>query len=93
MGNPSTQSGLQHQRVEDKKPSFMKKALLVTASVLLAMGILFYILIANTEHSTHLHFTTRERVFKNVVYYSATPLPTGVPTRSPDGNSQPPDLA
>lgn len=51
----------------------MKKGLIITASVLLAMGILFYILIANSERSTHLHFTTRGGVFKNVVYYSAKP--------------------
>ena len=48
----------------------MKKALIITASVLLAMGILFYILIANAQRLTHLHFTTRGGVFKNVVYYS-----------------------
>ena len=51
----------------------MKKGLIVTASVLLAMGILFYVLIANSERSTHLHFTTREGAFKNVVYYSDKP--------------------
>ncbi len=41
------------------------------ASVLLGMGILFYALIANSERSTHLHFTTRGGIFRNVVYYSA----------------------
>ncbi len=51
----------------------MKKALLVTACVLLAVGIMFYVLIANSNRSTHIHFTTRGGVFKNVVYYSATP--------------------
>ncbi|MEE8349181.1 MAG: hypothetical protein V3R94_06410 [Acidobacteriota bacterium] len=51
----------------------MKKAFIIAALGLLAMGILFYILIANSERSTHLHFTTRGGVFKNVVYYSATP--------------------
>jgi hypothetical protein len=49
----------------------MKKAFIITASVFLAMGILFYILIANAQRSTHLHFTTRGGAFKNVVYYSA----------------------
>ena len=51
----------------------MKKALLVTASVLLAVGIMFYVLIANSNRSTHIHFTTRGGVFKNVVYYSDKP--------------------
>ncbi len=49
----------------------MKKALLVTASVLLAVGIMFYVLITNTDRSTHIHFSTRGGVLKNVVYYSA----------------------
>ncbi len=51
----------------------MKKALLVTLCVLLAVGIMFYVLIANSNRSTHIHFTTRGGVFKNVVYYSPTP--------------------
>ncbi len=57
----------------------MKNGLIITASVLLVMGVLFYVLIANAERSTHLHFTTRGGVFKNVVYYS---------TRSPEIASQ-----
>ncbi len=51
----------------------MKKALLVTALVLLAVGIMFYMLIANSNRSTHIHFSTRGGVLKNVVYYSANP--------------------
>ncbi len=51
----------------------MKKALVVTACVLLAVGIMFYVLIANSNRSTHIHFSTRGGVFKNVVYYSAKP--------------------
>ncbi len=51
----------------------MKKGLIITASILVTMGILFYVLIAKSERSTHLHFTTREAAFKNVVYYSAKP--------------------
>ena len=54
----------------------MKKALIITASVLLTLGLLFYILITNSERSTHLHFTTRGGVFKNTVYYSAQPPET-----------------
>ncbi len=54
----------------------MKKALLVTASVLLAVGIMFYVLIANSDRSTHIHFSTRGGVLKNVVYYSANPPET-----------------
>jgi hypothetical protein len=57
----------------------MKKALLVTASVLLAVGIMFYVLIANSDRSTHIHFSTRGGVLKNVVYYS---------TNSPETASQ-----
>ncbi len=37
----------------------MKKALLVTASVLLAVGIMFYVLIANANRPNHIHFSTR----------------------------------
>ncbi len=51
----------------------MKKALLVTASVLLAVGIMFWVLIANSNRPTHLHFSTRGGVLKNVVYYSPNP--------------------
>ena len=54
----------------------MKKALIITASVLLTLGILFYILISNSARSTRLHFTTRGGVFKNTVYYSAKPPET-----------------
>jgi hypothetical protein len=49
----------------------MKKGLIITASIVLVIGVLFYALIANSERSTHLHFTTRGGVFENVVYYSA----------------------
>ncbi len=51
----------------------MKEGLIVTASALLTMGVLFYVLIANSERSPHLHFTTREGAFKNVGFYSAKP--------------------
>ncbi len=54
----------------------MTKALLVTASVLLAVGIMFYVLIANSTRSTHIHFSNRGGVLKNVVYYSANPPET-----------------
>ncbi len=54
----------------------MKKALLITASLLLAVGIMFYVLIANSDRSTHIHFSTRGGVLKNVVYYSANPPET-----------------
>ncbi len=51
----------------------MKKALLVTASVLLAVVIMFWVLIANSNRPTHIHFSTRGGVLKNVVYYSPNP--------------------
>lgn len=51
----------------------MKKALLVTASLLLAVGIMFWVLIANSQRSTHIHFSNRGGALKNVVYYSARP--------------------
>jgi len=54
----------------------MKKALLVTASVFLAVGIMFYVLIANSNRPNHIHFSTRGGVLKNVVYYSANPPET-----------------
>ncbi len=54
----------------------MKKALLVTASVLLAVGIMFYVLIATSNRLTHIHFSNRGGVLKNVVYYSANPPET-----------------
>ena len=76
MGNSSTESDLQGQRVENRKPSFMRKALVVTASVLLAVGIMFYVLIANSNRPNHIHFSTRGGVLKNVVYYSANPPET-----------------
>jgi len=50
----------------------MKKALLITASVILAIGVMVYVLIANSQRSSHMHFTTRGGVLKNVVYYSAS---------------------
>ncbi len=62
----------------------MKKALLVTASVLLAVGIMFYVLIANSNRPTHIHFTTRGGAFKNVVYYSTKP-PENAPQHDCDG--------
>lgn len=55
----------------------MKKALLLTGSVLLAIGIMFYVLVANSQRSTHMHFSSRAGVLKNVVYYSAKPSETG----------------
>ena len=54
----------------------MKKALLVTAAVFLAIGIMFYVLITHSSRATHMHFTTRGGVFKNVVYYSIKPSET-----------------
>ena len=51
----------------------MKTALLVMASVFLAMGIIFYVLITNSERLTHMHFSTQFGAFENVVYYTAKP--------------------
>ena len=34
----------------------MTKALLITASVLLAVGIMFYVLIANSTRATHIRY-------------------------------------
>lgn len=49
----------------------MKKVVVITVSVLLAIGIMFYLLIANSKRSTHMHFTNRSGVLENVIYYSA----------------------
>ena len=54
----------------------MKKALLIMASVLLAVGIMFYVLIANSNRPNHIPFSTRGGVLKNVVYYSTKPPET-----------------
>ena len=51
----------------------MKTALLVMASVFLAIGIMFYVLITNSERPTHMHFSTQFGGPENVVYYSAKP--------------------
>ena len=48
----------------------MKKLLIVTVVVIVAIGIMIYVLIANLQRSSHMHFTTRGSVLKNVVYYS-----------------------
>lgn len=51
----------------------MKKALGVTAAVLLAIGIMFYVLITNSERSSHMHFSTRGGVLTDIVYYTNNP--------------------
>ena len=48
----------------------MKKLLIVTVVVIVTIGIMIYVLIANLQRSSHMHFTTRGAVLKNVVYYS-----------------------
>ena len=48
----------------------MKKFLIVTVVVIVTIGIMIYVLIANLQRSSHMHFTTRGAVLKNVVYYS-----------------------
>ena len=52
----------------------MQRGLVITAIVILGMVVLFYMLIANSEHPTHIHFTTRQGAFKNIVYYSSNPV-------------------
>ncbi len=49
----------------------MKRVLVGTVFVILAMGVMFYVLIEQSQELTHIHFTTRGGVLKNVVYYSA----------------------
>ena len=44
--------------------------------MLLAIGIMFYVLIANSKRLTHMHFSTQFGGPKNVVYYSAKPSET-----------------
>ena len=51
----------------------MKTALLVIASVFLAIGIMFYVLMTNSERPTHIHFSTQFGGPENVVYYSVKP--------------------
>jgi hypothetical protein len=54
----------------------MKRVLVGTAFVILAMGVMFYVLIDQAQEVTHIHFTTRGGVLKNVVYYSPRPAET-----------------
>lgn len=49
----------------------MAKGLTITVSVLLAVGLMFYVLISNSSRSTHMHFSTQGGVLRGVVYYSA----------------------
>ena len=51
----------------------MKKALLVIASVFLAIGVIFYVLITTSERMTHMHFSTQFGPPEKMVYYSAKP--------------------
>ncbi len=48
----------------------MKKLLIVMAVIIVTIGIMIYVLIANLQRSSHMHFTNRGGVLKNVVYYS-----------------------
>ena len=51
----------------------MKKALGIISSLLLAIGIMFYVLITNSERNSHMHFSTRGGVLTNIVYYTNKP--------------------
>ena len=63
----------------------MKKAFLIISALLLAMGVMFYTLITNQEHPSHMHFTNQGGALRNVVYYSQSP-PERASTHSCDGN-------
>ena len=51
----------------------MKSGFLIMGVILVAVGVMFYVLIANTTRATHMHFSTRGGVLKGIVHYSAQP--------------------
>ena len=55
----------------------MRSGLLITGVILVAVGVMFYVLIANATRASHMHFSTRGSVLEGIVYYSKQPPEMG----------------